>query len=101
MSHLVLTLYAAVLFVLLSPGTLVKLPPKGGKWVVVAVHVLLFGLVLYLTGDFVAHAVGKAMAPQYHAAHPHHAPTQPHHAAQHHAATHAPQHHAPVGLISG
>ena len=65
MYNLILTLYAAVLFVLLSPGTLLRLPPKGSKWAVVFVHVLLFGLVFYFSGNFVASSIGQLVSPRY------------------------------------
>jgi hypothetical protein len=36
-----------LLFVLLTPGVLVRLPPGGSKLVVVATHAVVFGLVYY------------------------------------------------------
>ena len=44
-----LTIYLVVLFVLLSPGILVTLPPKGGKWVVAIVHAAVFAIVAFFT----------------------------------------------------
>ena len=37
--------YAALLFFVLSPGILVRIPPNGNKRVVAAVHAVVFGLV--------------------------------------------------------
>jgi hypothetical protein len=44
-----MTLYVALLFVLLLPGTLLRLPPGGGKWTVAFVHGLVFAFVYHLT----------------------------------------------------
>jgi cell division protein FtsW (lipid II flippase) len=44
-----MNLYLAILFIAFVPGVLVTLPPKGGKYVVLAVHALLFVVVLHLT----------------------------------------------------
>ena len=51
--NFVLAVYAAVLFFVLSPNVLLRLPPKGSTIVVAAVHAVVFGLVLLLTGKFV------------------------------------------------
>ena len=44
-----MSLYMVLLFVVLSPGILLRLPPKGSKLVVAVVHGLVFALVYYLT----------------------------------------------------
>lgn len=44
-----MSLYLAALFVAFVPGVLVSLPPKGSKYMVLAVHSLLFVLVWHLT----------------------------------------------------
>jgi hypothetical protein len=49
MSNLTMILYVAVLFVLLTPGILLRLPPKGSPLVVAIVHGAVFALVLCLT----------------------------------------------------
>jgi len=41
-------LYAAVLFFLLSPGVLLRIPDKGSVMVSAAVHAVVFGVVLYV-----------------------------------------------------
>ena len=52
MSFLV-SLYAAVLFFLLTPSILVSLPPKGGKYVVAGVHALVFAIIFHFTHKLV------------------------------------------------
>jgi hypothetical protein len=47
MTSLVDLLLAVVLFVLLSPGILVRLPPNGSKWTVAIVHGIIFAIVMY------------------------------------------------------
>jgi len=47
------SLYAALLFFVLTPAILLRLPPNGGKYTVAAVHALVFGLVFYLTHKIV------------------------------------------------
>lgn len=46
---ILVALYLALLFVLLTPGTLVRLPQNGGKWTVALVHGAIIGLIYYLT----------------------------------------------------
>jgi len=45
----VVTIYAALLFFLLTPSVLVRLPPNGGKYTVAAFHGLVFALVFHFT----------------------------------------------------
>jgi hypothetical protein len=45
--------FVALLFVALTPGVLLRLPPGGSKLTVAAVHGVVFALVLYLTKGFV------------------------------------------------
>ena len=47
--NLLMTLYVAALFVLLTPGVLVKLPPKGSLITVAIVHGLVFALIYHLS----------------------------------------------------
>jgi hypothetical protein len=51
-----MTLYMAVLFFLLTPGVLVRLPPGGSKMAVAATHAVVFALVYHLTHKMVWHA---------------------------------------------
>ena len=47
-------IYVFVLFLILTPGVLVTLPPKSSKMVVAIVHGLLFTLILAFTYQIVA-----------------------------------------------
>ena len=49
MHNIATLLYVVVLFVVLTPGILLRLPPKGSPLVVAIVHGAVFALVLYLT----------------------------------------------------
>lgn len=49
----VVAFYSAILFFLLSPGILLRLPSNGGKMTVAAVHAVVFALLLYLTSGYV------------------------------------------------
>ena len=51
--NFVVALYAAILFFLLSPNVLLRLPKKGSVKVVAAVHAVVFGLLLFFTTGFV------------------------------------------------
>jgi hypothetical protein len=44
-----LLFYVFVLFFVLTPGILLRLPPNSGKFTVAAVHALVFALVLKLS----------------------------------------------------
>jgi len=50
---LVVLLYTVLLFVLLTPAILVRLPPNGSKITVAIVHGLVFALVYHLTHKYV------------------------------------------------
>ena len=45
-------IFLVVLFVLLTPGTLVRLPQNGGKWTVALLHGALFGLIYLLSCSY-------------------------------------------------
>ena len=47
--NLVVSLYAALLFFILTPGVLLSLPPKASKLVVAGVHAVVFALVFSFT----------------------------------------------------
>jgi len=51
--NLILASYAAILFFLLTPSILLRLPKKGGKYTVAAIHAVVFSIVLYLTGGII------------------------------------------------
>jgi len=50
---LVVSAYAALLFFLLTPSILLRLPSNGSKYTVALVHALVFGLLFWLTHKFV------------------------------------------------
>jgi hypothetical protein len=45
--------YIVLLFVVLTPGILVSLPPKGGKYAVAITHAVVFGAVWWITHKYV------------------------------------------------
>jgi len=47
--NLYMSLYVALLFVLLTPGVLLSLPPGGSKLTVAVVHGLVFAVVYHFT----------------------------------------------------
>jgi hypothetical protein len=47
--NIYVSLYLALLFVVLTPGVLLSLPPGGSKLVVAATHGVVFALVYHLT----------------------------------------------------
>ena len=51
--NLVVAIYSAILFFVLTPNVVLRLPSNGSKMVVAAVHAAIFGAVLYLTQKFV------------------------------------------------
>ena len=50
---LIVSLYAAVLFFILTPSILLRIPKSGNKWLVAAVHAVVFGLIFYFTHKLV------------------------------------------------
>lgn len=50
---LIVSLYAAVLFFILTPSILLRIPKSGSKWVVAAVHAIVFGVIFYFTNKLV------------------------------------------------
>jgi hypothetical protein len=50
---LIVSIYAAVLFFLLTPAILVRLPPGGSKWTVAAVHAIVFAILFHFTHKLV------------------------------------------------
>lgn len=51
--HLYMSLFVAVLFFVLTPGVVLRLPPGGSKLMVAGVHALVFTLVFCLTHKLV------------------------------------------------
>jgi hypothetical protein len=56
MMNVWMSLFIAVLFVVLTPGVLLRLPPGGSKWVVAATHAVVFALVYHFTHKMVWNA---------------------------------------------
>ena len=50
---LLVSLYAAILFFVLTPSILLRLPKNGSKFTVALVHAVVFGLLFWLTHKFV------------------------------------------------
>jgi hypothetical protein len=50
---LIVSIYAAVLFFLLTPAILLRLPPSGSKYTVAAVHAIVFALLFHFTHKLV------------------------------------------------
>jgi hypothetical protein len=48
-----MAIYFAILFFILSPGVLLKIPANGSKLMVAGVHAIVFGLVCFITEKFV------------------------------------------------
>lgn len=51
--NLTVAIYSAILFFVLSPGVLLRLPSNGSKLTVAGVHAVVFAVVLYFTAGFV------------------------------------------------
>ena len=51
--NLTVAVYSAILFFVLSPGVLLRLPSGGSKLTVAGVHALVFAFILYLTAGYV------------------------------------------------
>jgi hypothetical protein len=63
--ELLMTLFVAGLFVVLTPGLLVTLPKKGSKLITAAiVHGLIFGVVYHLTHKAVMNYFYEGFAPK-------------------------------------
>ena len=51
--NLIVAIYSAILFFVLSPGVLLRLPSNGSKMTVAGVHAVVFAGILYFTAGFV------------------------------------------------
>lgn len=51
--NLIVAIYSAILFFVLSPGVLLRLPSNGSKFTVAGVHSIVFAVILYFTAGFV------------------------------------------------
>jgi len=59
----VVTIYTALLFFVLTPAILLRLPSNGSKYTVAAVHAIVFALVWHFTHKFVWRASMGLTAP--------------------------------------
>lgn len=59
MFSILMTGFTALLFVVLTPGILVTIPPKGSKFVVALTHGVLFAILYHLTHKAVWHLTKK------------------------------------------
>ena len=51
--NIIVALYSAILFFVLSPNILLRLPSNGSKFIVAAVHAVIFGVIIYFTQHYV------------------------------------------------
>jgi hypothetical protein len=51
--YILVAIYSAVLFFVLSPGVFLRLPQNGSKMIVTAVHAAILGMILYLTENMI------------------------------------------------
>jgi len=54
-----MSLFVAVLFFVLTPGILLRLPPGGSKWLVAATHAVVFALVWHYAHKMVWNATAS------------------------------------------
>jgi hypothetical protein len=58
--NLIMFIFSAVLFFLLTPGIILSLPPGGSKMMVAATHAVVFGVVFTLSHNMLM-ALGGSM----------------------------------------
>ena len=63
--NLAVAVYSAILFFLLSPGVLLRLPSNGSKNTVAIVHAIVFAVILYFTAGFVWRLSASMFAPAH------------------------------------
>ena len=51
--NILTAVFSAILFFILSPNVLLRLPKNGSKFTVAAVHAVVFGFILYFVQGFV------------------------------------------------
>ena len=57
-SGVYVALYSAILFFVLTPNVLLRLPPKGSTMMVAFVHALVFGIVFYFAHSLIMNLAG-------------------------------------------
>lgn len=50
---LIVSIYTAILFFILTPAIIVRLPPGANKWTVAAVHSIVFAIIFHFTHKIV------------------------------------------------
>jgi len=63
MKSIILAVCAGVLFFLLSPATFFRLPPKGSKFAVAAIHATLFAFIFYVGYKYISSSIMEGAAP--------------------------------------
>ena len=63
MSRVIILLYLTALFVALTPGILLTLPPKGSKIVVAITHAIIFAIILCFTYNEVYRYANEGFTP--------------------------------------
>jgi ABC-type uncharacterized transport system permease subunit len=63
MSQVIILLYLTALFVALTPGILLTLPPKGSKIVVAIIHAIIFAIILCFTYNEVYSFANEGFTP--------------------------------------
>ena len=58
-----MAIYCAILFFILSPGVLLRIPKNGSKFVVAGVHAVVFGVVVFFTCKIVSNFLQKVASP--------------------------------------
>jgi hypothetical protein len=51
--NIVVAIFLALLFFILTPGVVLRLPQNGGKLTVAFVHAIVFGIIVYFTEHLV------------------------------------------------
>ena len=57
-SGVYVALYSAILFFILTPNVLLRLPPKGSTMMVAFVHAVVFGIIFYFAHSLIMNLAG-------------------------------------------
>ena len=61
--NMFMAIYCAILFFVLSPGVLLRIPKNGSKFVVAGVHAIVFGVVAFFTCKIVSNLFRDMVTP--------------------------------------
>ena len=53
MIHYLMSLYVALLFIILTPGVLVRIPKRSSLLISAAVHGIIFAIIYHLTHNYI------------------------------------------------